>query len=612
MVALNKDLYSDVEWSQKDIYGDYDRKHDGKLDALYRSIEASYRGLEPFRNLNRKLIREYAGPAYGECEQKRKYLNMTAQLVDAYTMLLAANRPKAEVTTKFQSLQPYARHYSVGLNNLITEIGLEHTIRRWVLDAFFNVGVIKLHQKDAGEIQFEKNLWMDPGTPFASNVSLDNFVYDMGARTWGEVRWAGDMYRVPLEDIQHGAEIGMYDPEVAAEITPTSKYHIDKELVAEFSKGNETDLDDFQPMVDLADIWVAREHKIYTFVVAHRNKFCIKSKPLAVMDWNDPECGPYHLLGFSDVPDNIMPIGPAVHMDEMDRLINNIMRKQARQAMRQKDGMIYSAQGSETAKRWQKSPDGGMFQGDPTGMQRVSEGGANPVNQQFLLNILELYNRQSGNLDSMLGLGAQAETVGQEQLIHDAGNRKIGAMQARVLDATRRMLKSLAFMLWEDEFKEIAGQIETDAGYLVDANWKAGDREGNFLDYNFDVNVFSMAYRPPAQQAESLMGIIKNVVVPLMPNLMQQGGAINVAALMNELSDKLDMPVLKDVIQFNMPPMMEQGKPETSIKPASTTRTYERTSRAGGPTGPGKMAQMAQNWSTMGSQQAMPTGGGQP
>jgi hypothetical protein len=59
-----------------------------------------------------------------------------------------------------------------------------------------------------------------------------------------------------------------------------------------------------------------------------------------------------------------------------------------------------------------------------------------------------------------------------------------------------------------------------------------------------------------------------------------------------------------------MPPMMEQGKPETGIKPASTTRTYERTSRAGGPTGPGKSAQMAQNWAGIASSQgsAMPTG----
>jgi hypothetical protein len=605
MVALNRDYFKDVEWNPQDIFGDYSSRVEKQMEGLYRSIEASYRGLEPFRNLNRKLIQEYAGPAYGESGQKRKYLNMTAQLVDAYTMLLAANRPKADVTTKYQSLQPYARHFSTGLNNLITEIGLEYTIRRWVLDAFFNVGVIKVHLKNAGDIQFERNLWMDPGTPFASNVSLDNFVYDMGARTWGEVRWAGDMYRVPMEDVQKGAETGMYDPDVVKELVATSKFSVKEDRVEEFSRGNELDLDDFMPMVDLADIWVARDRKIYTFIVDKRSTFCIKKKPLAVMEWEDPECGPYHILGFSDVPDNIMPVGPAVHMDELDRLINSIIRKQARQAMRQKSHLIYSPQGADTAKRMQKNPDGAMYQGDPQGVMPVQEGGASAINQQFLWDILNLYNQMSGNVESMLGLSAQSETVGQEQLIHDASNRRVGAMQSRVLDGTRKLLKSLAFMLWQDEFKEIVGTMTVEGtDYTYEATWKPGDREGNFLDYNFDVNVYSMVYRPPAQQAEGLMGIIERVYQPLMQNLMMQGGSINVAALNNKLADLLDMPYLRDVIQFNMPPDPEQGEPGTSVKPANTKRTYERVSKSTGPTGQGMYQQKAQAWAGMANQGA--------
>jgi hypothetical protein len=606
MVAVNRDYFKDVEWNPESIFDSYSGV-EKKFETLYKSVEASYRGLEPFRNLNARLIREYAGPAYGESEQKRKYLNMTAQLVDAYTMLLAANRPKAEVTTRYQSLQPYARHFSIGLNNLISEIGLEYTLRRWVLDAFFNVGVLKVHLKNAGDIQFEKNIWMDPGTPFASNVSLDNFVYDMGARTWGEVRWAGDMYRVPLEDIKKGVEIGMYDPEVAKDIVATSKFYVQQNRVEEFSKGAELDLDDYLPMVDLADIWVARDKKIYTFVVDKRSTFCIKKAPLAVMDWEDPECGPYHILGFSDVPDNIMPVGPAVHMDELDRLINSIIRKQARQAMRQKNHIIYSPQGAETAKRMQKSPDGGMFQGDPSTVAPMAEGGANAVNQQFLWDCLNLWNQMSGNVEAMLGLSAQSETVGQEQLLHDASNRRVGAMQSRVLDGTRRLLKSLAFLLWQDEFKEIVGTMTVEGtDYTYEATWKPGDREGNFLDYNFDVNVYSMIYRPPVQQAEAMLGILDRMA-PYGQMLQAQGGAPDFARITSDLADLLDAPKLRNWITFNMPSLPE-GEPSTSVKPANTTRTYERVSRSTGPTGQGKYAQASQQWSSMANSQ----GAGQP
>lgn len=599
MVAFNNDFDDSWQLEPKDIFGDYTRKTtDLKFESLYKSIEASYRGLEPFRNLNRRLVREYAGPAYGECETKRKYLNMTSQLVDAYMMLLAANRPKADVTTRFESLRGYAAHFEIGVNNLIGEIGLEFTIRRWVLDGFFCIGIIKVHQKDAGEIQFEKNLWMDPGTPFASNVSLDNFVYDAGAKSWGELRWAGDIYRVPMDDIKKGVEIGMYDPDVAKDIVPTSKYRVDKERLESYSQGNEVDLDEFQPMVDLADVWVKRDRRIYTFVVTDRTKFCIKSQaPLASMDWEDPESGPYHILGFNEVPENIMPVGPAVHMDELDRLINSLLRKEARKAQRQKDHTIYSAQGADTAKRMRNNPDGGLILGNPEGVVAVSEGGSNPANMMFLGNCIELYKNACGGLDTLRGTGAAAGTVGQEQLIHDASNKAVAQMQYRVMDATRRLLKSLGFMLWSDEFKEIAGQFEADK-FSADATWKPGDREGNFLDYNFDVNVFSMTYKPPAQKAAELMNYAMNVMVPLAPTMAQQGGMFNVAEFNNMMADLTGMDEYRQMVTFTTPPPSEDApSPGSSIKPANTSRTYNRSIPSGTAQGAGQV--MQQQWASL-------------
>lgn len=600
MVAFNNDFDDSWQIEPKSIFGEYSRKEsDVKFESLYKSIEASFRGLEPFRNLNRRLVREYAGPAYGECETKRKYLNMTAQLVDAYTMLLAANKPKADVTTRYDSLRPFAKHFEIGVNNLIAEIGLEFTIRRWVLDAFFCVGIIKLHQKDAGEIQFEKNLWMDPGTPFASNVSLDNFVYDAGATSWGEIRWAGDMYRVPLADIKKGVEIGMYDPDVAKEIVPTSKYRVDKERLEAYSQGNEVDLDEFQPMVDLADVWIKRDRRIYTFVITDRTKFCIKGQaPLASMEWDDPEAGPYHILGFNEVPENIMPVGPAVHMDELDRLINSLLRKEARKAQRQKDHTIYRAQGADTAKRMRNNPDGGLILGDPEGIAYVSEGGSNPGNMMFLGNCIELYKNACGGLDTLRGTGAAADTVGQEQLIHDAANRAIAQMQYRVMDATRRLLKSLGYMLWTDEFKEITGQFEVEgAKYSAPTTWKPGDREGNFLDYNFDVNVFSMTYRPPAQKADTLTQYMERVVIPLQPMMAQQGGMVNVAELNNIMAELTGMDEYKRIVTFTTPPSEEGPTPSSSVKPPNTSRTYNRSIPSGTAQGAGQV--MQQQWAAM-------------
>jgi hypothetical protein len=135
---------------------------------------------------------------------------------------------------------------------------------------------------------------------------------------------------------------------------------------------------------------------------------------------------------------------------------------------------------------------------------------------------------------------------------------------------------------------------------VYESNWKPGDREGNFLDYNFDVNVYSMIYRPPAQQAETLMGILDRIA-PYAPMLQAQGGVFNIPKMLADLSFLLDLPKLRDWVTFANPPETEEGDPSTNTKPPNTTRTYNRVSSSTGPTGPGKYADMAQQWTSLAS-----------
>jgi hypothetical protein len=483
---------------------------------------------------------------------------------------------------------------------MLKEIGLEHTIRRWLLDAHFTVGVVKVHLKDVGQVMFENDIWMDPGTPFASNVSLDNFVYDMTATQWSEVKWAGDMYRIPKADLEEGVKLGMYDKEVAAACSATSKYVQPQDRLAAISAGEEVDGDEYEPMVDLADIWIARENCIYTFLVTNVHNFSINPKPLAKMEWRDPDCGPYHMLGFNDVPQNVMPIGLAVVIDELDRLANNVMRKQSRNAMNQKDVLIYRpGPGATTAKNVQRSNDGGMIEGEPDTVGKYSFNGANPGNQVFLGEVLGMINEMAGNPTAVLGLGAQSETKGQDELIHNA--------------TTRRLIRSLALMLWDDELKSIAGTLSVEGaeGYEADATWVAGDREGNFLDYNLDVDVHSMIFRPPSAKAQALIETLTQVYIPMQDQIAAQGGAMNWAVVNDALADWLNLPVLKDVMTFDGAPPPMEPPPQTSTgggrKPAHTERVYTRKNEASGQAAAMQKQQLMQQW--MQSNQEQPTMG---
>lgn len=569
-----------------------------RLDALRTAVERSYQSLDPFRKTNAQLIKEYAGSGYGGSTVHEKPLNKLHQAVEAYMMLLAANRPTIEITTHRRELRSFANHFELHLNALIKEISLEKTIRRWVLDAFFSMGVVRVHMADSGIVEQELDFHMDPGIPFASNVPLDDFVMDMSARTEGELKFIGNMYRIPYDDLMAGIETGMYD-ESASSLTPTSKLAYEPERVESFSKGAELDADEFEPMIDLCDIWIKRTNTIYTFPVDNRREFMIKADPIAEMEWTDDR-PPYLFLSFNDVPNNVMPTSPAMHLFPMDREINSLMRKSCDQADRQKEILGYTPTGSSTAQNVTRFKDGDSVKMDaPREAQVFKFGGVDPGNQAFLAGLLDLFDIQAGNLTALMGLGAQADTVGQEQLIHNAGSRKIGQMQYRVLEATTRLVRSLGLLLWEDNFRNVLQTWEVPGtnGITVTSEWAPGDREGNFLDYEFGIGIYSMQYRPPSERAQAVNMLLSQIYIPMLQALMAQGGNIDFQRLNEAYAKMLDLPVLRDIITFANPMPTEDGSPLVDIrKPSNTTRTYVRKSQPSGMQERNKLAQTQQAW----------------
>lgn len=582
-----------------------DPTNEVERERLFRAVRSSFRGLEPFRRLNKGLIEEYAGAQYGA--ESAKYdiaLNLMNQAVDAYTMALVANRPRVLATSKHDDLVGFSQIFQVALNNLIEEIGLEFTLRRWVLDAFFCVGIVKTHFADSGLVQLEDSRWADPGKPFASNVGLSNWVHDMSVSRWDQVRFAGDMYRIPFADL----ETDIYDQKVVDKLQPTTKGAGDADdRTDQISRGSEVDSDEIEPMIDLADIWVPRDGVIYTFPVENRTTMCMKGDPVAVMPWDGSDLGPYHLLGFNDVPDNIMPTSPASHLAYLSRLANNIFRKQARGAKRQKDFTVYTPTGADSAKKMQRVSDGGMVEvTDPNEVIPMKMGGIDANNQAFMLSTVDLFDRMAGNLTAIMGLGAQADTASQESMIHQAASQKLTSMRYRVMDATTRLIRELGWMLWNDQAKVIPGKIPIEGakGYELDATWRPHYRRGSYEHFKIDIDVYSMAYQSPAQKVQAVTQYIAQVVLPLL----QAGPAIDLPNLNRVFAEWMNIPELKQlVLPGSTPPGLATGDVG---KPSSTTRNYVRRNVPTGGTAQSRSQVQQQSWlnSSQNSQQASSMG----
>ena len=582
-----------------------DEIHRGRL---FKALESSYRALEPARNLAHGLVSEYAGDSYGnQLGPKRPtMLNLMNQAADAYQMGLVANRPQALLSTPHQELTFFSKQFQTAVNNLAEEVQLEIILRNWVLDALFCVGIIKTHMADSGPVMIEMGFWMDPGTPAASNVSIDNFCFDMGAPRWDQIKMAADSYRIPFEDLK----TEVFDQAAIVDLVPSSKYPAEGERLDLISRGQGTDHDELEPMIDLCDVWVPRDSMIYTFPMKDRSLFRAHGKPVAVMPWDGPEFGMYHLLGFNDVPENILPTSPFSHVSMLSRLINNIMRKQSRRAQHAKRVHTYTPGAEGSAKAIQGASDDEWKQvQDVKEIGQVETGGVDPNSQAFMLGCLELFDRMCGNLTAMMGLGAQSDTVGQEQLIHGAVSKKEAQMQSRVFDGIRRLFRDLGYMLWNDKFKAMPGQIPIDGtDYFLDAAWTPDDRQGSFFDYNFDIDIYKMPYQSPAQRLSTLNQLLTQIYLPALPMIVQQGGLLDWQKITETIAELANEPRLKEWIKFAPSPTDPQQGPSSPAggngemkMPASTSREYVRRNVPTGGTAASRSHVQQQSWMNNGA-----------
>ena len=575
------------------VKSDEDQKDDENLGGLmteerkqrlFAAVEHSYRELRQFRDLNRTLIEEFTGPSYTDNETHPvKYINLMSQAVEGYTMLLVGSNPQVFSEVIDKRLAGFANHFSVAINNLLDEIEIRDTFREWVRNSFFGIGVLKIHMADSGELVAEDDILMDPGTPFASVVSIDDWVHDYSAKRWSECKFQGDMYRIPFDELQNG----YFDEDAIKDLQPSNQANARQDRVEDMTREGHSTAHEFEEMIDLIDIYVPRDGLIYTFAIDDRRLCTLKGDPIAIREWTGNETGPYKKLCLKPVPDNTMPVPPASEWVALDKLANNLMRKAARQAKRAKQILAYTPQGADGAARIRQASDGDMVEvQDVSEMQPVGIGGVDPAVNSFMLQSMELFDRMAGNLSAILGLGSSTESVGQEKLIHGATSRMEQSMQATVMYAANEVVRDIAQLLWDDKYKTIPGvmQLEGQPDFTADSTWTPDDREGVFSDYKIQLDVYSMTYQGPGERMMVINQLLQQMYAPLLPILQQQGGTIDMQELTNRYASMLNQPAINDIIRFQNPVQLPEAgqQMDQPRKAPVTNRTYTRRNVSAG------------------------------
>lgn len=583
------------------------------LDRLARAVEYSRWRLEPFRQHRMKLLAEFVGFHYSNSGAKSPVpLNLLQLAAQIYLRQLIPRAPRAMVGSRNPQLKPLAAGMEAWMNHASDAMGLGVSLRITVLNALFSMGIMKVGEAMTDqEVVSGTNQYV--GQPFAEPVDLDDWVHDITAKRYEQGAYAGNRYRVELDWAKGNV---LFDKTERDKLTAQTRFAYNERGDARsttLSQSTMQNYDEYADHVELWDIWLPRERLVLTLPYNESIQGGFgSSKPLRVVEWQGPDAGPYHLLSFADVPNNVMPAAPLQSLQDLHDLVNVMWRKLGAQAMRQKSIVGVMGSATDDAERITKSSDGDAVRVDfPDRVRELNWGGIQQENLIAADAVKNIFVYMAGNLDTLGGLSPQAATATQDEMLNKNASAQIAEMQDRTVSFSKEVMRSLFHWWYTNPVLTYSANRQV-AGMDIPIQISPQDRQQRFEDLDFDVDPYSMQHDTPQARLRNVVQTLQTLVLPALPQIMQQGGQLQWGEVLKILSKLGNMPELEEIIKMGPPPevqgaqAMAQGNAPTA--PPVTSRTNVRINRPMG-TRQGQSDTMAQLLAGGGSPQQAGTMG---
>lgn len=561
----------------------FNPKDERQFKRLISARNSSYKRLESFRRHNLEAKRQFVGAHYGPSDiavADRVPVNFIELAVNIYLRQLASSSPSVIWNVRNPLLKPTAKAIEGFHNYVLKEIAFATSLRLFTMEGLFSQGIFKVGITDEsmGEARGFRH---DAGQVFADPIFLDDWCHDMTAGRYEQVQYACDRYQVPIPFIIDTFKLSKREqtflrnahPDASTGTTETGEPRVDA-----LSKGQSSQTDEpFHPVGTLWDIWLPLDQLLVTVSDA------IPDRPLRVIEWTGPEIGPYHRLTFEEVGGNIMPLPPVALLRDLHELGNRLFLKLGRQAQRQKSNIGYRGGAEKDAERLKNALDGEyILMNDPEALRAFKSGGIDQANLAFFLQVKDLFAWFAGNLDAIGGLGPQADTLGQDQLLTASASRRLEDMKDRTYLVVQSVQESIGDYLWNDpnadytSIHRVGGPGPLD-GVDVPIRFSSDTKEGDLLDYNVEILPNSMQQLTPAERLRTITQAIERFYIPLAQQAREQGVVLDIPALLDVVARYTGVKELRDIIVTGQPvePIAGPGRNAATQSPV-TTRTNIR------------------------------------
>jgi len=556
------------------------------LDKLKRACTYHYKELGKLRKAREAFLSAAAGTLYPHSKDTglQDILGLMRQAAESMALSIAAQQPKIAVYPNSVDKLAFSLHYENAIDQYSKTLFLGKVLQRCVRNAFYMIGIAKVHMAEGAAIMIESDEWMDPGRPFVEDRSFHHMSYDSSATDFRLCSFISDRYMARLSDVLENKEFkGSTRRQI--HLMSQGNEEAQKEEWGRTIGGSEEG--QWYDRLYLADVFCNKDGVIYTYPVDAQYNF-LTEDPLIDIEWDGDETGPYKWLNFGPIPDKSTPSAPAQNLLLLHNLINTLYRKLRDQADRQKNVTV-GRKGQEDDNAAMAGAEDGdhLSLNEPEGIETITIDGPNQSNFAFALNAMQQFSKQAGNLEQQLGLGSSADTYGQEQMIGAGVSRMEASYQARFTEFTQDIVKQLGKLLFNDNVTEVPmmGKV-TGTDYQFDDKWQGamqeGSREGEDIDYDVDIVPHSQEYRSPRQRLQDIDETWDRMMA-VAPMVLQSGKIPNVDGYLKLRARYTGVPELETLFLDNQtPPEEEGGQPPSSPNGGEYTHKSQPSGQSNG------------------------------
>jgi hypothetical protein len=513
-----------------------------KIDpkTISRAVNVSIGKFDHLRKARGRFMQAASGRFFSKSsarligeDLKASPINLMYSAVGTLVPNLVYNDPKVQVTTQVLAYSDYASLLATATDDLSTRIDLRMTLRKAIYDAVFMAGFIKTGIAASDQFLTLDGVTMALGQPYAERIDPDDIIPDPSARDWRAQAFTGNKYRKALSALEAEGILDMDD------LRRISKAH-DQRNAADLMGTSEFDrkYDDVEEYVDLVDVYFPAEGIVVTLPY---EKDALQDKFLNIADYAGPDTGPYHMLGFTPVSDNLMPVAPAGIWYDLHTLGNRIARKLARQAEREKSVLAYDHDAAEDAEKLADASDGESIAVDDVNkIKEVKYGGATPEAYQWMDWVKHQFSEQSGNSDLLSGVSTNSPTATQAEMLQANTSVRLADMQNIVYNFTAEVTRDLGFFLHTDPLIDLP-LIQRVNGVQTQVHYTPEMRRGEFFHYVFKIKPFSMARPDPNMAVRRKLEFATNVIPAAANAAMMLGPGFKIGPFLRQMAQEVNL-----------------------------------------------------------------------